>query len=155
MTYYHGDIVEYFDILKDSTIQKHVLVHGCNCVGKYNSGIAKQIREQYPKAYEEYLKYVKNINSGNLIGNINPVSIGDTGIVINAFTQQLYGRDPNVVYVNYRALEHAIKLIANEYKDSMILLPRIGAGLANGDWNTIKDIIKNEFKNNSYMVFIK
>ncbi len=148
------DIIEYFDIMKDSQLQSHVLVHGCNCAGVYNSGLAKQIRIKYPLAYQNYLEYLKITDNKYLLGSINKVRIGDTGIVVNSFIQRFYGRDPNVVYVDYKAIEKVFKSIALEFPDCAILYPKIGAGLANGDWNEINKIITNILKDNFNICFV-
>lgn len=150
---YKSDIVEYFDIVKDSEVQKHVLVHGVNCVGKFNSGIAKQIRINYPVVYNEYFNYYNNNKLKTLLGEINNVKIGKTGQIVNAFTQQFYGRDPNYVYLNYRALQSCLEKVSDVFPDCCILLPKIGAGLANGDWNEIEKIIKETLKNQFFIIF--
>ena len=37
-----------------------IIVHGVNCQGKMNSGVAKAIREAFPVVYEEYMKLYNN-----------------------------------------------------------------------------------------------
>lgn len=152
MRYYQGDIVDYFDLLKDSNVNRTVLVHGCNCAGHFNSGLAKQIRLKYPVVYEEYLNFVKQHNP-RLLGQINPVSVGETGIIVNAFTQQYYGTNPNTVYVNYKAIQSVMDKIKLQYPDRQIVLPKIGAGLGNGDWSIISDLIEKSLNNVFYFVF--
>lgn len=149
------DIVEYFDIVKDSSVQKHVLVHGCNCVGRYNSGLAKQIREKYPEAYESYLEYVKNNDRMYLLGSTDVVSIGESGIIVNAFTQRYYGRDKDTTYVDYRAIGKVFYSVAKMFPDCAIIYPKIGAGLANGDWYEIKPIIDSALDGKFHMCFVR
>lgn len=149
---YHGDIVEYFDIVKDSS-NPHILIHGCNCAGKYNSGVAKSIRETFPIAYESYNEFFTKSKGDVQIGDMNFVKIGETGIILNAFTQETYGRDKNIVYVDYIALKHILLQVAALFPNYTIILPRIGAGLGNGDWNIISKIIEESLKNRFYLVF--
>lgn len=153
MIYYSGDVVEYFTFMKESKVQPHVLIHGCNCAGVFNSGIAKTIREKFPQVYYDYLKYVKTNNRTNILGNVVSTGFENNCSVVSIFTQLDYGRDPKVVYVNYKALEYALEKIKLLYKDSMIIMPTIGAGLANGDWNVIAEIIEDKLKECSFMVF--
>lgn len=121
------------------------IVHGCNAQGVMRSGVAKQIREKYPFAYDAYMEVY---NQGRL--RLGGVSHGDNGdvIILNAVTQEFYGRDPNVVYVNYLALRQCFRKL-NSYmtcdiQGDIIGMPLIGAGLANGSWTIISKIIEEE-----------
>lgn len=148
-----GDILEYFDIMKDSCVQPHVLVHGCNCMGRFNSGLAKQIRQKYPEVYKSYMMYVKNNDPRYLLGSADSVKVGETGVIVNGFTQQFYGTDPNRTYVNYRAIGKVLHTVSKEYPDRAIIMPRIGAGLGNGDWREIKGIIHGSMEKHFFIVF--
>lgn len=127
--------------------------HGCNAQGVMGSGIAAQVREQFPAAYKAYRDHYER--EGLKLGDRISVDC-TTKVIINAVTQEHYGRDPNRVYVSYDAIEKAIKGINAwahfaENIDSMrrvvgkpdsVAFPLIGAGLANGDWDVISKIIE-------------
>jgi O-acetyl-ADP-ribose deacetylase (regulator of RNase III) len=69
--------------------------------------------------------------------------------VVNAYTQYKYGRnhkDGEQTPVNYSAIEMCMKKINYRFKGKHIGLPKIGAGLAGGDWERIKSIIQTELK---------
>lgn len=114
-----------------------VIVHGCNCLCVMNSGIAKQIRENFPNAYLADLDTLKRENK---LGTYSKAITGELTI-LNAYTQYKYGRDKNVVYADYKAIAQVFKSIAKHFPDKRIGYPKIGAGLANGNWDVIKDII--------------
>ena len=64
--------------------------------------------------------------------------------IINAYTQ--YGYDPATKPVDYEAIYNAFKQIKmlydmNPMATMRIGIPKIGAGLAGGDWNRIEQII--------------
>ena len=108
------------------------------------SGVAAIIREKYPKAYDDYVKYAEDF--GLKVGNII-VSDNKDRIIINAITQQFYGRDPNTVYVSYDGMRSCIQKINQYAKENGIAdvaMPLIGAGLANGSWKIISQIIEDE-----------
>jgi len=70
-------------------------------------------------------------------------------IVVNAYTQYLYGRnhaDGDKSPVDYAAIEMCMKKINHLFKGKHIGLPKIGAGLAGGDWNRIENIINTELR---------
>ena len=118
-----------------------VIIHGCNAKGVMGSGVAKAIREKYPGAYESYKNFEQE--RGLRLGGINIVRVTNTLLIANAITQENYGRDPKIVYVSYGAIHLAFEKLHKLYGASTIFhIPKIGAGLGNGDWNTISFLIE-------------
>lgn len=127
--------------------------HGCNAQGVMGSGIAAQVRAQFPAAYKAYREQYER--EGLKLGDRISVDCG-TKTIINAVTQEHYGRDPNTVYVSYEAIEKAVRginawsaLAENSApmkrmigQPKEVAFPLIGAGLANGDWDIISKIIE-------------
>lgn len=123
-----------------------IIMHGCNCFCKMESGIARHIRQNFPEAWEaDQFTITGDITK---LGNytLASVKVGDRDlIIINAYTQFKYGRDK--VHVDYEALTLCMRKINYNFPGKKIGIPRIGAGLAGGDWNRIRDIIKSEMTN--------
>ena len=138
------------DLFSTDTI---CILHGCNAQGVMGSGIAKIIREKYPKAYDRYRKEYEKHDS-LVMGNIIAVPCGTRGnpdfkIIINAITQEFYGRDGDR-YVSYDAVSKAmikVNRIGEIYGITEVAMPMIGAGLGGGDWKVIEAIIESELKN--------
>ena len=84
-----------------------VIVHGCNAQGKMNSGVAKLIRQKYPKTYEEYMNHYNMY--GLKLGEIIPVQCEQKWIV-NAITQKYYGNGGKR-YVDYTAIRSCLKRV--------------------------------------------
>ena len=66
---------------------KNYLLNEVNCQGKMGSGVAKAIRDKYPKVYETYLNTCAyNLSNGNspehLGGEIDFVKINDNKEVV-------------------------------------------------------------------------
>lgn len=140
--YIKGDILQ--------TKVKHI-IHGCNSKGVMGSGIAKAIRDIYPKTYQDYNDAYNSY--GLELGDII-VSVQENERVIhNAVTQKDYGRDSSRVYVSYWAIAEVFRKI-NEWGIREIALPKIGAGLANGDWNVISAIIENTLIDTKPYVYV-
>jgi O-acetyl-ADP-ribose deacetylase (regulator of RNase III) len=117
-----------------------VIGHGCNAQGVMRSGIAKAIREAYPTVYSDYRKtYEAQGNKLHLGQVVTTRTLERT--ILNIISQEYYGRNPNVVYVSYDAIKKAILRI-NEMGYIRVAFPKIGAGLANGNWETISEIIE-------------
>ncbi|MAG26391.1 hypothetical protein CMI47_12645 [Candidatus Pacearchaeota archaeon] len=78
--------------------------------------------------------------------------------IYNLYTQYKYGRTK--VYVEYDKLEQALEAMKNDliiqdlYEYVKIGLPRIGCGLARGDWNIVKPIIEKVFNDKEVFVYV-
>lgn len=144
------------DILKSECM---IICHQTNCKGKMGAGIAKQIRQQYPKVYDEYVKFCKD-NYKNLLGRCQIVNLSISNnlkFCANLFGQNGYGYGEK--YTDYEALRCAL----NELKDNCYTLLKtvcdvtigipynIGCGLAGGDWNTVFKIIEDIFKDEEHI----
>lgn len=117
-----------------------VIAHGCNAKGVMRSGVAKAIREKYPLAYRDYQdRYYEY--GGLRLGEVIETKYPNVTI-LNIISQDRYGRDPSVRYVSYDALTQAIECI-NRLGHRRVAFPKIGAGLANGNWNVISSIIES------------
>ncbi len=132
------------------------LLHGCNCQGKMKSGFAGALVKEFPWVAESDLMYNFR-NQGVILGTADVVYIAglDDAYVWNCYTQEFYGRDKNVVYVDYEALRYCFREVAQlcSPKDK-IGYPKIGAGLANGDWNIISKIIDEELEGFDHALYV-
>lgn len=126
---------------------EQVLCHGCNAQGKMGAGIAVAVRKLYPKAFTDYRQLYEDQGGRLDLGQCVFVDCPDGRVVIDAVTQEFYGRDPAIVYVDYDGVRLALNRInvwAREHGVTTVAFPKIGAGLANGDWSVIAAIIEEE-----------
>lgn len=117
-----------------------VIVHGCNCQCAMGAGIAKAIRDRFPEAYRADCATPKG--DPDKLGTISHAQVVRDGArftVVNAYTQ-LHWRG-NGIKADYAAIRAAMRLVKAEFGGSRIGYPRIGAGLAGGDWDMIAPII--------------
>nr|WP_321403883.1 macro domain-containing protein [uncultured Desulfobacter sp.] len=120
--------------------QFDLIVHGCNCFCTMGAGIAKQIRSQFPQAWEADLATVSGDKSK--LGSYSEACIRTpTGrlYVINAYTQYHYSGDG--VLVDYDAMAKVFTALKNQFSGLRMGYPKIGAGLAGGNWKIISEII--------------
>lgn len=117
-----------------------VVVHGCNCQCVMGAGIAKAIRAAFPAAFEADRATARG-DRGKL-GTFSAAVIASTGrsiTVVNAYTQFHWrGSKP---LADYEAIRRVFSLIRSAFSGKRIGYPKIGAGLAGGDWPTIAAII--------------
>jgi len=132
------------------TVERGIIVHGCNARGVMGSGLAKQVKEKWPDCYEEYRNHILFQAHGGrrCLGDVIPYSVNDELIVANAITQDDYGREPGQVYVNYAAINTCFLAIASAASALQLPVhyPKIGAGLGGGDWELIEKQIDRAFE---------
>jgi len=125
--------------------QFDVIVHGCNCWNEMGAGIAKAIRENFPEAYQADQK--TKPGDKNKLGTCTSATsqFGDHSlVVVNAYTQFNYQKEKDEVLVDYDAVRSCLRWIKENFSGKRIGLPKIGAGLAGGDWEVISRMIDEE-----------
>jgi O-acetyl-ADP-ribose deacetylase (regulator of RNase III) len=128
------------------SIDKGIIVHGCNCQGVMGAGIAYAIKNQYPLAFNLYRQQYEL--SGLKLGEILPVLVSPKKYIMNAMTQNLYPvyKNRNVSYDAIaecfsRVNDFALGLASQSEEQITVAFPAIGAGLGGGDWNILSQII--------------
>jgi O-acetyl-ADP-ribose deacetylase (regulator of RNase III) len=120
-----------------------VIAHGCNCQCQMGAGIAKTIKAVFPAAYEADCRTRKG--SRDKLGTCSFAeceTATGTVVVVNAYTQFHWrGRG---VKADYGAIRSCMAWIGENFSGMRIGLPKIGAGLAGGDWGVISRIISEE-----------
>lgn len=113
-----------------------------NCKGEYKGGITAKIEEKWPGVKAAYTEYCASSDQLSLLGSYQILPISETQSIINIFSQAGYGRNKDTVYTNYNKLAQALNELAEEYPDKSFAFPMgFGCGSANGDWDTIVNII--------------
>jgi O-acetyl-ADP-ribose deacetylase (regulator of RNase III) len=133
----HGDLIK---LALEGQFQ--VIIHGCNCFCTMGAGIAKTIKQVLPEAYSADLKTANG--SRDKLGSYSTASIersGKTIIVVNGYTQFHWRGRGNA---DYSAIRSVMRRVKQEFAGRSIGYPRIGAGLAGGDWSLIAAIIDEE-----------
>jgi O-acetyl-ADP-ribose deacetylase (regulator of RNase III) len=125
----------------------NAIVHGCNCFCTMGGGIAKTIKNDFPEAYAADCKTRKGdmmklgtFTFAHAEGQPEDIKFD----IVNAYTQYNYGTDDRKA--DYEAIRLVMRKINHFYKGDRIGLPKIGAGLAGGDWTIISKIIEEELK---------
>jgi O-acetyl-ADP-ribose deacetylase (regulator of RNase III) len=146
-----GDLIEY---AKQGMFD--VITHGCNCICTMGAGIAPQMAKAFGcnkfemELWGPVFEKLGNIDYQTLVlgehtiwnlldykNNRNEPEL----TVVNSYTQYTPGKN-----LDYEALTLCMRKINHVFKGKHIGLPQIGAGLAGGDWEIIKQIIQKELK---------
>ncbi|RVD60709.1 phosphatase [Mesorhizobium sp. M2D.F.Ca.ET.185.01.1.1] len=119
------------------------IVHGCNCQCVMGKGIALSIKQRFPAAYVADLATAKGDRSK--LGTITLAEIergGRSFHVVNGYTQ--FHWQGQGAKADYQAIRNVMKAVRARFSGQRIGYPRIGAGLAGGDWTIIASIIDEE-----------
>ncbi len=135
MKYIQGDLIK---LALDGHFD--VIVHGCNCFCTMGAGIAHQIKETFPSAFAAD----KETRRGdpNKLGSYSQALVNTHAhpiIVVNGYTQFHYAGSG--VLADYDAISTLFTLLKKEFTGKRLGYPKIGAGLAGGNWETISQII--------------
>ena len=135
--YIDGDLVKEAELFD-------VIAHCCNCFCTMGAGIAPQIKAKFPEAYEVDCETIKGDESK--LGTIT-FTENTQPIVVNLYGQYDYtGRRHGEMDLDYDALRSALRAMKEEFSGLLFGMPKIGAGLAGGDWDVIEAIIEEELE---------
>ena len=142
------------DLLK-LAVDNHfdVIIHGCNCFCTMGAGIAASIRSEFPEALSADEDTIKGDKSK--LGSYSCASVKQndhTITIVNGYTQ--YNHSGNGVLVDYKAVSTLFAKLKKKYSGKRFGYPKIGAGLAGGDWNIISAIIDQELREEDHTLVV-
>lgn len=124
-----------------------IIAHQVNCQRKMNSGVAKQIRNNFPKSYIGYMENTRGRAPKSLLGSA--MFVKDNGkVVAHLFAQENYGYD-GVRYTSYEALVKCLiklKQVAKELNMSVAIPYKMGCDRGGADWNIVYKMIEDIFE---------
>lgn len=138
MKYVEGNLIE---LAKKGNFD--IIVHGCNIFHTMGSGIAAQLRKEFPEVYKADVlnsPYGDPLKLGCFTQTLVEPYRFNQFAVVNLYTQGSFGSTG--VHVDYDAIRRGfmgIRCTYGPYKKFGI--PQIGAGLGGGDWKVIEEII--------------
>ena len=130
----YGDLIALFKERKFSAI-----AHGCNCFHVMGAGIAGQIAEQFPEAYRA--DEVTSRGYSMKLGSYTDV-MTEYGRIINLYTQ--YRPGVEIPLRLYDSIKRGFERLDQEFggDERFVLgIPKIGAGIAGGNWGYISYLI--------------
>jgi O-acetyl-ADP-ribose deacetylase (regulator of RNase III) len=132
-----------------------VIVQGCNCQCRMGRGIALTIKQQFPEALAA--DYETTIGDRSKLGNFTTAHIYRDGWdfeIVNGYTQ--FHWEGEGVLADYDAIRSVFRQVKQQFGGKQIGYPKLGAGLARGDWSIIARIIEEELagEDHTYVEFV-
>lgn len=121
-------------------VTEGIIAHQVNCQGVMGSGVAKIVREMYPRAYESYRELCQRYAPKQLLGLVQPVRVSDDLWVLNVFGQEGFGNAGR--NTSYDATADAWAKIGAHYGEDLIHIPYLmGCALGGASWNIYETIV--------------
>lgn len=131
-----GDLIE---LAKQGCFD--LIVHGCNCYNTMGSGIALQVKQQFPEAY--HIDCTTNRGDYNKLGTYTTyLHKIPNFLIINAYTQFDYGYNHKDRF-EYMAFELILQKLLYNYSGLRFGFPHIGMGKAGGNPTKIFTILES------------
>jgi len=145
ITYVEGDATQ---PIGDGT---KIICHICNNIGGWGAGFVVALSRRWDEpetAYRSLDEYPQ--------GMVQYVEVEDDIWVANMIAQQGVRSRMNPKPVNYNSVKEALTDVASEaiIMDASVHMPRIGCGLAGGNWGQIERIIQNTLVTAGIQVYV-
>lgn len=138
VTYEKGDVMNVSDPLS-------ILVHACNCEGRWGSGVAVCFRQRFPQAHHDY-QILCRLHGHGLIGT-TLICDDQKPAVGCLFTSRGYGQQKDsvdqILFATDRAIKHMFEQLAPNIH---IHSPMINAGLFAVPWEKTEEIINRHLE---------
>ena len=120
-----------------------ILVHVCNDIGRWGKGFVLAISRRW-KEPEQVFKANFALGLNSALGDVQFVAVADDLRVANLIGQHgIAGRGTTTPPVRYDAIGRGLQTVRDraQLSGASVHMPRIGAGLAGGDWPRIEAIV--------------
>lgn len=122
------------------TSEAEVIGHGVNVDGVMGAGIAKQVKERFPRAYKTYRRAC--LEQALVPGDYVAVASEDGSVTIaNLATQDQPGANARLEWLKSSLTQLLDDMAATSYLRTLAL-PRIGAGIGGLQWDEVREAIE-------------
>ena len=110
----------------------------------WGGGVARFAAEKFPAAQRDFSRWLWTIPKAQRLGRVHFVEVGSATVLASLIAQEGYGPSATP-RIRYAPLEHCFSLVAQFALDhsASVHMPRIGAGLSGGAWDTVEGIVRD------------
>ena len=122
-----------------------IITHVCNDIGGWGRGFVLALSARWSEPESSYRAWFEGRHSNNFaLGAIQLVPVEADLWVANLVGQRDVVDGPDGPPVRYDAIEEGLASLADEAyaMDASVHMPRIGCGLAGGEWDVVESIIE-------------
>ena len=121
-----------------------IIVHVCNDIGGWGRGFVLALSNRWPQPEAEYRDWFKRqIDPPFELGQVQMVEVEPQLWVANLIGQRHIKTQDGVPPIRYDAVRTGLTRIAEfaQNHNASVHMPRIGCGLAGGQWSEIETIV--------------
>lgn len=121
-----------------------IIAHVCNDAGGWGRGFVLAISRRWPEPEADYRRWATGrIAQPFALGQVRLVDVAPNVAVANLLAQHGYRSTSNPCPLRYDALSNALVALAGaaQARGATVQMPRIGCGLAGGDWSRVEPLI--------------
>ena len=147
-------------IIGDATDpQRHgnkIIVHICNDIGGWGKGFVMAISKRWKEPEQKYREWFKS-KENFILGQVQFVQVGQELWVANLLGQHKINKDENGnAPIRYEAILLGLEKVGQFAVDinASVHMPRIGCGLAGGNWDRIEPLINKSLLQNEIETYV-
>lgn len=145
------------DATKPRTEGNKIIAHICNDVGAWGKGFVLALSKLSPapeRAFREW--YLGREHNSFALGAVQFVSVSPDVLIANMIGQHGIRAFRGVPPIRYEAVETALQSVGKKAlaENASVHLPRIGCGLAGGEWSRIEPLIEQQICGSDVLVFV-
>lgn len=122
-----------------------IIVHCVNSIGKWGSGFVLAVSKRWSAPKELYQKwYYERAHNDFGLGAVQFVPVEVAMWVANLVGQHGIYAENGVPPIRYPAIEQGLRKVGEfaKYMGATVVMPRMGAGLAQGRWEIIEGLVE-------------
>ena len=134
-----------------------MILHVVNDQGGWGRGFVLALSRRWPHVERDYRAWAcGKMNPPFILGEVLISAATPDIAVVHLLAQHGYKTTSNPVPLRYDALQRCLEKAATLARQlgASVHMPRIGAGLAGGDWTRIKATIADAFKDVPVFIYI-
>lgn len=146
-------------LVGDATIPQgdgpKIIAHCANDIGGWGAGFVLAISKRWPQPEAEYRAWAQRASGRLNLGDVQFVSVGHGVTIANIIGQRNVGFQ-GAAAIRYGALAEGLVTVGirAQITGESVHMPRIGCGLAGGNWDAVEPIIKETLCARDINVFV-
>lgn len=132
-----------------------IIAHVCNNLGKWGKGFVLAVSRRWPVVRQRYLT-LYTPGATIPLGTMQMVKVEKDIYIANLIAQDGIRSRNNPVPLQYLSLETCLGQVATEAisRQASVHMPRLGGGLAGGEWERVEPIIQHTLCRRDVAVYV-
>ena len=134
-----------------------IIAHICNDIGAWGKGFVLALSKLSPEPERAYrVWYEMRKQNDFALGAVQFVAVSPEIVIANMIGQHGIRKTGGNPPIRYDAVEKALETVGKKAleREASVHLPRIGCGLAGGEWDKIEPLIEKQICDKGVTVFV-